>query len=193
MMDGVFSWLSIHAGEFVATGQVPERERMHLSGLYPCYRVYPASDGWVSVGALEPQFWAALCGALDREDLLGDAFAMGERRDEVIAELEALFSTRSRSEWLEHFEGLDVCVGPVNDFSEAFADPQVRHRNMVVDAPVPGSGDFKHVGNPIKLAGAPGDVLRRPPPALGEHTSEMLEELGMGAEDIDELRAAGAI
>ena len=90
-------------------------------------------------------------------------------------------------------EGLDVCVGPVNDFAETFDDPQVIHRNMVVEAEVPGAGSWKHVGNPIKLTGAPGDVTRRPPPGLGEHTTEVLQELGMGAGDIDALRADGAI
>jgi len=193
MMDGAFSWLSIHAAQFVATGRVPERERMHLSGAYPCYRVYPASDGWLTVGALEPQFWAALCRALDREDLLDDAFAMGERRDEVIAELDALFSTRSRAEWMRQLDGLDVCVGPVNDFAEAFADPQARHREMLVETDVAGVGSWTHVGNPIRLHESPGTVVRRPPPGLGEHTVEVLREAGLADAEIEELRAAGAI
>jgi crotonobetainyl-CoA:carnitine CoA-transferase CaiB-like acyl-CoA transferase len=166
---------------------------MHLSGRYPCYRVYPAADGWIGVGALEPQFWAQLCEALERSDLLGDAFATGSRRDEVIADLSELFKTKSRDEWMEHLQGLDVCVGPVNDFAEAFDDPQLRHREMVVEAEVPGAGGWKHVGNPIKLRGAPGDVLRLPPPRLGEHTGEVLAELGFDEREIQELRAAGAI
>ena len=53
---------------------------MHLSGKYPCYRVYPAADGWLTVGRSEPQFWTALCTAIEREDLRGDAFASGDRR-----------------------------------------------------------------------------------------------------------------
>jgi alpha-methylacyl-CoA racemase len=193
MMDGAFSWLSIHAAQFVATSKVPERERMHLSGAYPCYRVYPAADGWLTVGALEPQFWAALCRALDREDLLDDAFAMGERRNEVIAELDALFSTRSRAEWMRQLDGLDVCVAPVNDFAEAFADPQARHREMLVEADVEGIGPWTHVGNPIRLRESPGAVAGRPPPALGQHTAEVLGEAGLTGAEIEELRAAGAI
>jgi crotonobetainyl-CoA:carnitine CoA-transferase CaiB-like acyl-CoA transferase len=193
MMDGALSWLSIHAAQFVATEDVPQRERMHLSGAYPCYRVYPAADGWLTVGALEPQFWRALCTALERDDLVNDAFAMGDRRNEVIAELDALFSTRTRAEWLAALEGLDVCVGPVNDFEEAFADPQARHRDMLVDADVEGVGPWTYVGNPIRLAASPGDVLRRPPPRLGEHTVEVLREAGMGVDRIEELRGAGAI
>ncbi|MDQ4065316.1 MAG: CoA transferase [Actinomycetota bacterium] len=193
MMDGAFSWLSIHAGEFVATKKVPEPERMHLSGAYPCYRVYPAADGWISVGALEPQFWSALCGALDRDDLAGDGFAVGDRRDEVIAELEALFSTRTRAEWMQHFEGKDVCVAPVNDLAEAFDDPQARHRAMVVDADVRGTA-WTHIGNPIKLAGdSDASLVRMPPPLLGEHTDAVLADAGFSDDELEGLRAAGAI
>ena len=193
MMDGAFSWLSIHAGSYVASGEIPERERMHLSGAHPCYRVYPAADGWFSVGALEPQFWSALCNALERPDLADDGFAMGERRATVIAELETLFSTRTRAEWMETLEGKDVCVAPVNDLEEAFADPQLLHREMIFESEIPGVGAWRHVGNPVKLEGAGGRVDRLPPPRLGEHTIEVLTDAGLGEDEIEELRSAGAI
>ena len=193
MMDGAFSWLSIHAAQFVASDEIPERERMHLSGRYPCYRVYPAADGWLSVGALEPQFWAALCEALDRDDLAGDAFAMGPRRDEVIRELEAVFSARTRAEWMKFFDGRDVCVGPVNDLAEAFQDEQVLAREMVVEHDVPGAGPWKHVGNPVKMSASTGDLVRLPPPGLGEHTQEVLAGIGIGSEELDGLRSAGVV
>ena len=192
MADGALSWLTIHAGSFAATGEDPQRELMHLSGRYPCYRVYPASDGYLSVGALEPQFWAALCEAIERPDLAGDAFAMGERRDEVIAELDELFATKSRAEWLAQFDGRDVCVGPVNAFSETFEDEQFAARDMIFEAEVPGAGDWKHVGNPLKLLSAPASEMRLPPPKMGEHTTEVLSELGL-ADRLEELRAAGVI
>ena len=192
MTDGIVSWLSIHAAEFFATKQVPERERMHLSGAYPCYRVYPAADGWVSVGALEPQFWAALCEAIDRSDLLGDAFAVGERRDEVIAELEGVFSTRTRAEWMALLEGKDVCVAPVLDFAEAFEDPQIQHRGMVLETDLPGGESTAVIGNPFKFS-SDREVAHRPPPRMGEHTAEVLAELGLGEPDLERLRSAGAI
>lgn len=193
MMDGVVSWLSIHAGEFVATGVEPQRGRMHLSGAYPCYRIYPAADGWISVGALEPQFWTALCDAIDRPDLAGDAFAVGDRRNEVVAELDAMFAARGRAEWMKLFDGKDVCVAPVNTMAEAFEDEQVRHRKMIVDGDVAGVGPWRYVGNPIKLASAPGDVARLPPPGLGEHSDAVLDELGIGESERARLRSAGVI
>lgn len=193
MTDGIVSWLSIHAAEFFATRRPPERERMHLSGAYPCYRIYPAADGWLSVGALEPQFWAALCAAVDRSDLSGDAFAVGERRDEVIRELEGIFASRSRAEWMKIFDGKDVCVAPVNDFAEAFADEQVRHRNMVIEAELPGTGPFEMLGNPIKLSSDQTQTVRRPPPGMGQHNGEVLGEIGLGPEDLERLGSAGVV
>ena len=192
MADGALSWLTIHAGTFVATGEDPQRELMHLSGRYPCYRVYPAADGFVSVGALEPQFWSALCEAIDRPDLAGDAFAMGERRNEVIGELETLFSKRTRAEWMTHFDGRDVCVGPVNSFSETFDDEQFAARDMIFEADVPGAGPWKHIGNPLKVGGAGVSEMRSPPPKMGEHTETVLAELGM-SDRLEELRGSGVI
>jgi crotonobetainyl-CoA:carnitine CoA-transferase CaiB-like acyl-CoA transferase len=193
MTDGIVSWLSIHATEFFATGNPPGRENMHLSGAYPCYRVYPAGDGWLSVGALEPQFWAALCDAIDRPDLAGDAFATGGRRDEVIRELETLFSTRSREEWMKLFDGKDVCVAPIKDFAEAFSDEQILHRDMVIEADVPGHGPLRMVGNPVKLRSDSSETLRRPPPGMGEHNSEVLGEIGLGPGDLERLQSAGVV
>jgi crotonobetainyl-CoA:carnitine CoA-transferase CaiB-like acyl-CoA transferase len=194
MTDGVVSWLSIHAAEFFATGTPPRAERMHLSGAHPCYRIYPAADGWMSVGALEPQFWVRMCEILERPGLAGDAFATGERRIEVIDELSALFSSKTRAEWMDVFGTEDVCVGPVNGFDEAFADEQVVHRQMIAEGEIPGVGAVRMVGNPIKLASSRDrPVLERPPPRMGEHTEEVLGEIDVAAGELERLRTSGII
>jgi crotonobetainyl-CoA:carnitine CoA-transferase CaiB-like acyl-CoA transferase len=84
-------------------------------------------------------------------------------------------------------------VGPVNNFEEAFQDPQMLARSMIVEGEVPGVGPWKHVGNPIKIGRKADGVLRLPPPHLGEHTEQVLMEAGFDQAAIDELRAAGAI
>ena len=193
MLDGVVSWLSIHAAEFVATGVTPERERMPLSGRYPCYRVYPAADGHLAVGALEPQFWRALCSAIEREDLVDDGFATGARGREVTAELAAIFSSKTRTEWMHELGGLDVCVAPVNDFRETFADEQVRARGMVIEGELPDGRRWTHLGNPVRLTGAPADVLRLPPPALGEHNQAVLAEVDVDSDELERLRASNIV
>lgn len=193
MTDGAASWLSIHAGRYAATREDPKRGEMPLSGLFPCYRVYPAADGYLSVGALESQFWVAFCTGIGREDLAGDAFSVGRRRDEVIAELETELSSKTRSEWMKRLSGVDACVAPVNNLGEALADPQLRHRGMFFDADVPGVGPWTHVGNPIRLVGAPGDPTRLPPPGLGQHTAEVLAEVDIDPASLKELRATRAV
>ncbi|MDQ5816546.1 MAG: CoA transferase [Actinomycetota bacterium] len=194
MLDGIVSWLGLHAAGFFATGDIPERGRMPLSGAYPCYRVYPAADGYLTVAALEPQFWHELCLVLDRLDLHHDAFAMGERRNAVVAELEAIFQSRTRKRWMQLFEGRDVCVAPVNDLDEALEDEQIRGRSMVVVEEVPSVGPIRHIGNPIKLGSSTGgNVVRRPPPDLGEHTQEVLAEFGIDRAGHERLKDAGAI
>nr|MBA2601689.1 CoA transferase [Actinomycetota bacterium] len=194
MLDGVVSWLGLHAAGFFATGDVPKRGRMPLSGAYPCYRVYPAADGYLTVAALEPQFWHELCLVLDRLDLHHDAFAMGERKNAVVAELEAIFRSRTRKAWMQLFEGRDVCVAPVNDLNEALEEEQIRGHSMVVEEEVPSVGVIRHIGNPIKMGSSTGgSVVRRSPPDLGEHTQEVLAEFGIDRAGHERLKDAGAI
>lgn len=189
MLDGVVSWLSIHAAAYFATGEVPSPETMPLNGGYPCYRVYPASDGYVTVGALEPQFWSELCDALGRPDLLGDAFAAGERRAWVISQLESTFRNRTRREWIDYLSGRDVCVGAVLAFDETLGDDHVRRRGLITEGEVPGVGGWRHIATPA--ARGAGD--HRPSPGLGEHTDQVLNEIGMSGRELQDLRAAGAI
>ena len=193
MADGVLSWLSIHIGARLASDGPTERGAMPLSGAFPCYRVYRAADGYVTVGALEPQFWNALCTTLGRDDLIEDGYSTGERGAEVIAELDSLFETRTRAEWMDVFRDVDACVGPVNELGEALADGGFRARDMIWSSEVRGAGEWTQLGNPIRLRDAPGETARRPPPALGEHTEEVLAETGLDARAVEALRTDGVV
>lgn len=193
MTDGAFSWLSIHGAAFQATGEEPQRGLMHLSGAFPCYRIYPAADGWLAVGALEPRFWSTLCDALHLPGLVDDAFAQGDRRTEVIGILEDVFGRKSRAAWVEELSGLDVCVTPVNGFEEAYREPQMKARGMVQEGDVPGVGAWRHVATPIRTGGVPFRTDRLPPPGLGEHTDEILASVGLRGPEIASLRDAGVV
>jgi crotonobetainyl-CoA:carnitine CoA-transferase CaiB-like acyl-CoA transferase len=191
MLDGVVSWLSIHLGAFLATGVEPSPGVAPLGQGLACYRVYETSDGrYVAVGALEPKFWDALCTAMGVPDLIARQFEPTEGQREVVARIGAAFATATRDEWLERLDALDVCVSPVNTVGEALADPQVRHRGMLaeVDGEPVGPGPAPKVSGyaaPASgLVGAPG---------LGEHTDEVLAEGGWSPEEIEALRASGAI
>jgi crotonobetainyl-CoA:carnitine CoA-transferase CaiB-like acyl-CoA transferase len=188
MLDVATSWLGVVMSWYLATGEVPPRGGMPLSGGLACYRVYRAGDGkYLSVGALEPQFWQALCEALDLPDLVDQHFAPADAQEAVATKLQAVFETRPRDEWVERLAHLETCVGPVNDVSEALDDPQVVHRGLVA----------RVAGTPVgpgPAVGLPGEArVFRPAPGLGEHTDEVLLESGVSSGEISDLRSIGAI
>ena len=189
MLDGVISWLSIHAGDHLAAGQLPDRGMAPLSGGYACYRVYrTADDGYLTVGALEPQFWEALCTRLGCPELIADQYAPPERQAEIAEHLQGIFAGRSRGDWLDEFRDVPACVGPVNDLGEALDDPQVRHRRMLAEV------DGRPVGpGPALKMSPPSAGALRPAPKLGEHTADVLTSIGLDPSEIDALGAAGAV
>jgi crotonobetainyl-CoA:carnitine CoA-transferase CaiB-like acyl-CoA transferase len=193
MLDTVVSWLALPAAIFAATGEVPTRGRLFLSGGLPGYQVYETKDGrYITVGALEEKFWRNLCRALGREDLVPFAEPDEKKRQQMLGELGRLFKTKTRDEWIEHLADAEVCFAPVNDLAEAFADPQVLHRGMVAEVPLPDGTIMAQPGTPLRLSGG----TRRkhePPPTLGQHTASILSRAGYPAEEIAALRAAGVI
>jgi crotonobetainyl-CoA:carnitine CoA-transferase CaiB-like acyl-CoA transferase len=189
MLDGVVSWLTIHAGAYLATGEVPERGRMPLSGAYACYRVYRCADGrFVTVGALEPRFWKALVTALGLGELEHEQYALPDRQREMAAMLQEAFGRRSRDEWMDELEGLEACVGPVKDLAEALQDAQVVHRGLVARV----AGRAVGPSSPLHLDGEPGGALR-PAPGLGQHTAQVLTAAGIDEAEQAELRSRGVI
>jgi crotonobetainyl-CoA:carnitine CoA-transferase CaiB-like acyl-CoA transferase len=189
MLDGVVSWLSIHAGAFLATGVEPSPGVAPLGQSLACYRVYRAADGrHLTVAALEPKFWEALCLALGLPEFAARQFDGPDGQREMVARIQSVFDTKDRAAWLRELEGLDACVGPVNSVEEALQDPQVTHRSMVayVDGQAVGPGPVPKLRppGPSELAGAPG---------LGEHTEQVLLSAGFTDAELAELRTAAVI
>ncbi len=187
MLDGIVSWLSLHLGNHLADPEMLAHARP-LSGDFACYRVYRAGDGrFLTVGALEPQFWRALCETLGCPELIDEQFAPSPRQAEMAAALQAVFETRTRDEWVEAFASVAACVGPVNDLTEALADAQIRHRGMIATA----GGREVGPAPPLRFEPAPAEYRRAP--ALGEHTEEMLGEAGLSPEEWAGLRSRGVV
>lgn len=189
MLDGAWSWLALQVATFLATGAPDPPGAGPLTGGYACYRVYRAGDGrFLTVGALEPQFWRALCDALGCPDLVADQYGPPDRQDEMGERLSAIFASRPREAWLSLLEPLSACVGPVNDLGEALADPQVRDRGLVAEV------DGVPVGpGPVPRFGGGTAASPRAAPGLGEHTEEVLAAVGIGRDRLADLRARGVV
>lgn len=186
MFDGIISWLSVHAAMFFMTGDIPQRGQMPLTGLLPGYNLYLCADGkYLSVGALEEWFFDRLCEILGRDDLKGNG-TIPDPEGKVATELQGEFEKRTSGEWLEIFEGEDVCVTPVYGLDEVVADPQTKAREMVVRVRHPVYGDVMQPGFPIKFSESPGKVRKRAP-FLGEHNREILRALGYSDGEVKRL------
>jgi crotonobetainyl-CoA:carnitine CoA-transferase CaiB-like acyl-CoA transferase len=192
MFDGSLSWLAMVAADMFATGDVPARGTLHLAGGVTCYRPYRCADGYVTLGALEPKFWAEFCRGVGREDLLEHAFdPPGSDAHRAVTEV---FSTRTREHWRQFASEHDCCLEPVLDLDEALSSELVAGREMVVELEQPGAErPVKLLGAPFKLSRTPADPTRAPGPGLGEDTDDVLLAAGYTAEDIAALHEAGAI
>src|SRR2546428_1130795 len=185
---------------FFSDGVAPRRGEGFLGGSYPYYAIYETRDGkLLTIGCTEPWLWENFCKAIGRPDLARfarrpDQFVRAANAEEEAArrEIEAIIKTRDRDEWYERLVKADVCVGKVYDVEEAVHDPQVNHRQMIVEAEHPKFGKVRQFGIAIKLSEPPG-VVRHAAPLPGEHTATVLAELRLGAPEIARLRARGVI
>lgn len=193
MLDGILSWLSPHVGRYFIDGELPERGEMRLSGRYACYQVYETKDKrYMSLGALEEKFWKNFCEAIGREELIEKQYVEGEERLRIIEEIKRVFRERAQAEWVDFFKGKDVCCEPVLNFNETFKHPHVIHRNIVKDVEYPEVGRIRQIGSPIKSSAFSLEI-RRPPPSWGEHTIEVLKEIGYSADEIKRFKDANII
>jgi crotonobetainyl-CoA:carnitine CoA-transferase CaiB-like acyl-CoA transferase len=157
-----------------------------------CYRPYRCADGYVTLGALEPKFWAAFCRGVGREDLAEHAF--DPPGSDTHRALEAIFAERTREQWSAFAAEHDCCLEPVLDLDEALEGDLVAARDMVVSLEQPGAErPVRLLGLPFKLSRTPGDATRAPGPGLGEHTVEVLSEAGFTAAEVEALLGSGAV
>jgi alpha-methylacyl-CoA racemase len=192
MFDGALSWLALVAAEALASGRAPVRGQLPLAGALTCYRPYACADGWVTLGALEPKFWAAFCRGVNRDDLVAHAFdPPGSDAHRAVSEI---FAARTRAQWQAFAGEHDCCLEPVLELGEALGSEQVAARELVIELDQPGvSGPVRLLAPPLKLSRTPAQPTRAPGPALGAHTDEVLGEAGLSGEEIAELHAAGAV
>ncbi|MGW3290490.1 CaiB/BaiF CoA transferase family protein [Streptomyces sp. NPDC001002] len=197
LLDCGLASLSHFAMNYLVSGEVPRRRGNGGYGGIPSQAFHCADKPLFLVAGNDKQF-AAFCAAADRTDLLQDprfatTSARITHREEILPVLDAIMRTRTRDDWLALLDEHDVPAGPFNEMPEVFADPQIRHRGMLVEIDDPVSGPLPLLANPIRLTATPVEGYA-PPPALGEHTAEVLRGLaGVTEDQLAGLRARGVV
>jgi crotonobetainyl-CoA:carnitine CoA-transferase CaiB-like acyl-CoA transferase len=181
LFDAILSTLSMPAGILQATGRIPHRLGNDHSSIAP-YEALHAGDGMLMVAAANPRLWKQLCGAIGRPELADDPrFRTNSdrvaNRPALKREIEAAFAAFSVDDMVTRLHQAGVPSGRVRTVDQALADPQVEARQMLLDFGDPEMQGLRVLGNPIKLS-RDGAAITRRPPRLGEHTREILQELG---------------
>jgi alpha-methylacyl-CoA racemase len=188
MTDGALAFLHMHLAARLAlgpSGQPLRRGEEALNGGYACYGLYRTQDArYLAVGALEPKFNLGLCEALGCPELAADAYSPGPAGQRVKDELARRFAAQPLAHWVERFRALDLCVEPVLEGDEVQKDAQLRARGLFVEAEDAQRGRrVTHLLTPLRLGPTP----LRPPPALGQHSREILQEAGLSDERLAAL------
>jgi len=195
MTDGAISWSTFHAVRSLVGGENPGPETEYLNG-GSFYDYYRTRDGrYMSVGSIEPKFFASLCTGIGREDLIDKVpleHKGGEAWREIKEAIAAAFEEKTQAEWIEVFAELDACVEPVLTIEEMSRHPHTAARNMVVSVPGPDNTTQRQIGSPFKFSSTEA-AYRHQGSKLGEHTDEALAESGFTEDEIRSLREQGAL
>jgi crotonobetainyl-CoA:carnitine CoA-transferase CaiB-like acyl-CoA transferase len=185
-----------HSAICFATGVAPAP----MGSAHPLngpYQAFPASDGWITVGAANQENWLRLLQALEAPELGSDPrFVNNAQRMQNLAALTdaltPLFQCRTAADWLQRLEQAGVPAGPVLNIAQMHADPQAQAREMIVETEHPVAGKVKAIGLPIKFSDTPGGV-RTAAPLFGQHTADVLREVGFSDGEIEQMATDGAI
>ena len=197
LLDCVVAALSHYAQIYLTSGEVPVRRGTQGNGGMPSTAVH-CSDGAIMLTAGNDIQFARLCEAMGRADLATDpAFRTNMQRvanrDALTEILETVFRTDTVAHWLGKLDAAGIPNGPINSIDQVFADPQIRHRQMVVTVQHPLAPDLKLIGSPLNFSETP-ITEYAPPPMLGEHTDEILSrDLGLDSASLAALRDEGII
>jgi crotonobetainyl-CoA:carnitine CoA-transferase CaiB-like acyl-CoA transferase len=195
LLDTQIGWLANQNLNFLLSGVAPQRHGSAHPNITP-YQAFATADGFLMLAVGNDRQFASFCSAAGLTEMSADArfadnAARVAHRAELVARIGAALKARTTAAWITSLSAAGVPCGPINDIAQAFAEPQVRHRQLRLDLPHP-AGSVPSVRNPVRYSRSALEY-RRAPPLLGEHTEEVLSErLGLTTAELARLRAAGA-
>jgi crotonobetainyl-CoA:carnitine CoA-transferase CaiB-like acyl-CoA transferase len=195
LLESQIFMLDLQAIRYLVDGVVPKQVgNEHPTGVPT--NAYRTKDGYINI-APTPPMWDRLCRAIDREDLIShpdydDKNKRRAKRKEINAMIEAITSQMDTKSLLAKLDAADVPAGVIYTIEETFADPQVQHLEMVQTVQSPKLGELRLMRQPIQMSRTP-QKLTTPTPEFGEHTDEILTEVGFSADEITRLRETGAV
>jgi crotonobetainyl-CoA:carnitine CoA-transferase CaiB-like acyl-CoA transferase len=192
LLEAEVACLIPYGSDYLATGKVPGRWGNAHPNIVP-YQTFNTFDGYMVVGAASEGNWQRLCQAIEKPELARDPrFASNAQRvahrEELIAILQDVFRQRDTASWIKLLGDAGLPCGPVNTIDRVFKDPQVLHRNMLLEVDHPTAGTVRMAGMPVKFSATPAS-LRLPPPLLGQHSAEVLQSwLAVPEDRVQELK-----
>jgi crotonobetainyl-CoA:carnitine CoA-transferase CaiB-like acyl-CoA transferase len=196
LTNAMVSMLAYIATNYFATGITPPRSGNDHPIAAP-YGLFPTRDGRIALAPADDVFFGRLMDVLGCPELKDDVLyrtqtARVANRERINAIVGGKLALNSTDHWVETLNAAGVPCGPVHAVADVFEDPQILTQNMVMDVEQPGHGVVRMLGFPMKFSSAP-CAVRRPAPGLGQHTREVLEELGFSEDQCRAFREAGAI
>lgn len=195
LINSFQSWLSLIFSRFHFQGNQILPESSEFTGDALCYNVYKTKDNrFMAIGMVEPKFWQEFCERTGAEDLITKQFVLRQNDPIAWEKICNIVAGKTQLEWLEWLQDKDVCMSPVKNLEEAIQDNLVANKGIIDYVNFPGIGQTLQTGFPLKLSEIPTSLqATTSPPALGQHTAEILQQIGFKMNDIEAFKMSGIV